>query len=406
MLKAHALFIVIVIALILGIISSSLILLAYHYRIYSHENLLAKRLQLNAASGLHILLTDQNGFQTEETLDLYGKEVDSVQLKKISWGAFETGLVRAFSGRHQVNRAAQLGYTPDSAFAVYLPDQRLPLSLAGNTLIKGNCYLPEAGVKRAYVDGRTYTEATLINGQIRSSNPALPALAPALLSLLRKGPDQAAEKIHINEFTGTDTIERSFFEPTLFIYADSLLILDKTYRGNICIRARNEVIIRKDCHLKDVLIFAPLIRIQKGFTGNAQFFASDTILVDKDVRLNYPSVLALIPTQHKQPYLQISKGTVLKGMVIADAPDALTFPVVEIGTKTRLEGCIYVKGSLELRGEVWGMVSCNRFRYTTPSALYENHLVDAVIDHTRLSDRFIGSVFFPGKQKQVVKWLE
>ncbi|HYG38268.1 MAG TPA: hypothetical protein VD908_06600, partial [Cytophagales bacterium] len=172
MLKANALFIVIIVSLVIGIFCSSLILVSYFQRLQVQKDQLIKKLDLNANSAINILLSGSDIFSygEEKTMDLYGNDIDSVTIKKMLWGIFEIGSVNSFSKNFQKWKSIIYGYKlDDRKCAIYLPDQNSPLSLGGSTFINGDCYLPESGVKRAYIEGQAFSFANLIQGTIKKS---------------------------------------------------------------------------------------------------------------------------------------------------------------------------------------------------------------------------------------------
>ena len=61
---------------------------------------------------------------------------------------------------------------------------------------------------------------------------------------------------------------------------------------------------------------------------------------------------------------------------------------------------------IELKGDVWGSVYCDKFILSTSSSVYENHLLDATIDFSRLSKHYVGiNVLDDAANKKVIKWL-
>src|SRR5688572_28016119 len=112
MVKAGSLFYTLAIALLIGMVSSSLILFSYFNTLGFHMYLNMERLRVNAGSGLNLLLSEQELAPKGEAavIDLYGHGTDSVQLQKKAWGACEVAIARAFSGNRQVLQVAQVGY--------------------------------------------------------------------------------------------------------------------------------------------------------------------------------------------------------------------------------------------------------------------------------------------------------
>src|SRR3989344_5709497 len=97
MIKAGSLFYAIVISLIIAIVSSSLILFSYLSHIQFETFEMNERLQLNADSGLNLLLSEQSiiGLNEKKALDLYGQGIDSVELSRKSWGAYEIAISKS-----------------------------------------------------------------------------------------------------------------------------------------------------------------------------------------------------------------------------------------------------------------------------------------------------------------------
>jgi len=104
------------------------------------------------------------------------------------------------------------------------------------------------------------------------------------------------------------------------------------------------------------------------------------------------------------------KGAVVKGMIFTTQSELvsdLAKTRVSIEKGARVEGQIYVDGFADIQGELWGTVWCQKFLLKTASSVYENHLLDAVIDRTKLSEHYVGSaIITSGKKKKTIKWLE
>jgi hypothetical protein len=50
---------------------------------------------------------------------------------------------------------------------------------------------------------------------------------------------------------------------------------------------------------------------------------------------------------------------------------------------------------------------CRKFILRTAAAIYENHLLNAQVDYSRLPPQFVGSsLFSSAATKQIAKWLQ
>jgi hypothetical protein len=412
MLRGSSLYTVVVLSLVIGLATTALMSVAFFYRSENAKNFLLEKLERNAHSGMALILGggDSLDFGLEQRFDLFGQETDSVLIKKDHWGLFEYGIAKAFSGQRSSIRAVLFGYKKgnDDA-ALFLADQSRPLSLCGNTFIKGMCYLPKAGVKRAFIEGESYTGGELVNGSIQTSGNNLPELNKAdkerLISVFKSGITGNTDTVDV----ASDTLKRSFQEGTLILNSDSLL-RNKCYSGNIILFSKKVIVVDPSCSLNDVLIFASSVIIKDGFKGSLQAFAKDSLIVGDNCDLRYPSGIGLIKmdVKTKQPFVLVGENTKIKGIVFStqDYSD-IQQTKISIGKGTVVTGQVYAEGFLELQGSVYGNVACNKFTLKTPGSVYENHLLNATIDSSKLPDYYVGSsLIYADNKKEIAKCLE
>src|ERR1022692_4786513 len=121
MLKAGALLYTIGICLVIGILTSSLILYSYYNRQEFLNYQAVEKISLNSGSGINLLLTNSKVVAIGETkrIDLFGEGTDSIQLQRKTWGLFELGISEAFLKGIRNKKIALLGYKNDSAVAIY-----------------------------------------------------------------------------------------------------------------------------------------------------------------------------------------------------------------------------------------------------------------------------------------------
>lgn len=421
MIKAGSLFYAIVISLIIAIVSSSLILFAYLTRIQFENFEINQQLNLNADSGLNLLLSKQSlvELDQQQTIDLFNIGTDNVELTRKTWGAYEILISKAVFKNTKVIRIAQAGFYPEGThlYSLYLSDQDKPLALCGNTLMKGTAYLPKAGVKRAYIEGQSFTGNTLIEGQIKQSEKTLPKFNKNLIDnirtvFLKKTIASNDSTIIIENSLSVDTLNNSFQNKTVvFISSSPLRISDGVYSGNIAIVSDKQITISSNAVLKDVIIFAPKICIEKEFRGNIQGFASDSIIINNNVTLTYPSILGLIVEGNKSKNTSaiiLNKNDTISGNVFVykNEADALKQAGLIIPEKSFVFGQVYSNGYVDIKGTINGSLMCNKIMLSTSSSVYENHLLNAIIDASKLSKYYVGINLVEESQvKKVVKWL-
>lgn len=420
MIRASSLFYAIVISIIIAIVSSSLILFAYLSRIEFENSAVLQRLNLNVGSGLNLLLSRQSiiALNQQKVVDLYGSKDDSVLLSRKSWGAYEILLSKASFKHINVIHIAQVGYYPDSAksYSLYLADQDKPLALCGDTKIKGTAFLPKAGVKRAYIEGQNFTGAVMIDGRMKQSEKTLPEFNKMLIdniqSILSKKTISENDSIMVIEkdLSG-DSLNNSFINrPIVITSNNSIKISNGLYSGNVVIISSKQISVSADAIIKDIILAAPKIIIEANFKGNLQAFASDSIIVNKNVSLYYPSVLGIVKGNSTVNIsaVVLNENDTLLGTIFSFKNDEsiLKEAAVVLKEKSFVTGQVYSNGYADVKGTIFGSLMSNKVILSTPSSVYENHLLNAVIDQTALSKYYTGiNLVEESTVKKVVKWL-
>lgn len=411
---------VIIIALVIGLLCSALIAAAYFYQAAYQAKFRVDRLQNNMNSGINILLTStDSSYRTERAVSLFANDdLDSVSLQRFAWGAFDIGIVQAFAQRDTLYKVFSIANAIDSAkwAALYLIDEDRPLSLSGKTTIRGDVYIPKAGVKTAYVDNQSYTgDQQLVQGKQHNSEKKLPPLTPKRLQIIRQFLRQPAE--HNSMLLKNKSIDRSFRLPTTTIGLGKQVttLQNISLSGNLIIRSDTTLIIDSSAIMHHVIIFAKAILIKAGFHGNGQFYAKDSIGIERDCRFTYPSCLgvlwdttAIIGFPEK---ISLGENTRFTGLIFTyeKAKNPLR-PLIALGKNTTVAGQIYSQGTLSIKAgtSIAGNVMTSRFLYQNEITAYENYLINTTIDARALSRYYLISDLSPvsAEQKKILQWLE
>ncbi len=418
MIKAGSLFYAIVISLIIAIVSSSLILFSYLTHIQFETFEINQKLQLNADSGLNLLLSKQSLVSLNETktIDLYEQEVDSVELTRKCWGAYEIAISKAIFKNTSFLRIALLGFNVDDSniYSLYLSDKKKPLALCGKTKIKGAVFLPKAGVKSAYIEGQNFVGNNLIEGSIKQSDTTLPEFNKDIIEHIQTvfSKRQISENDSIifleNELSG-DSLENSFLNKSLiFKSKNSIRVFEGCYSGNIVIISDKQVTISSTAILHDVLIFSPKVIVEKEFKGNVQIFASDSVIIGKNVALIYPSVIGLVRASQSPNVAAIvlsDNDTVIGNIFIYKKAEDLKQAGLILAEKSLVYGQIYSNGYVDVKGTIYGSIMNDKILLKTATSVYENHLLNVEVDRSKLSKYFVGVNLADGSTiKKVVKW--
>jgi hypothetical protein len=375
---------------------------------------------LNAYSGINLLLAENENYTEGKFLDLYGNQTDSVFIIKRAWGLFTLTVSNAVFKNHQHAKVAFTGKQKplQDLPALYLADKNEPLVVTGATVIAGNCSLPQAGLKRGYIEGKHFSGDKMVDGNIINSNSMLPAVNIAFIkgikNQLRELQAQSDSSVYLKDGFFTDSIIQSFTNNTLLLKAEHTLKIESGsfLRGNIILTSSQPVTISADAIIEDIIIYAPGIVIEDAFSGNVQLFATDSISIGKKCELHYPSSLVLLRNNENftnSNIIRVGESSIISGAIYTEK-NILAQQRISVSLQTSkdavINGWVYVNGMMQHSGIIYGHLYCEGFFLKTTSSLYENHLLDAVIDSRKLSDYYVyPDIINESKTNKVVKWL-
>ncbi|MFA6083770.1 hypothetical protein [Mucilaginibacter sp.] len=418
MIKGSALYMVIVIALIIGIICSALVMVAYVYQAQYQKASRYSRLHDNLESAIALVRADSGRrYSQERKMDLFGQGQDSVMLQRYDWGLFDIGVVRAFRQSDTLLRLLEIGAGVDSArwCAIYLSDQDRPLSVSGQTSITGNAYLPKSGIRAAYVDNQSYQGSKqMVSGHQYDSRKELPSPQKDRLSLLRgllSGglPDDSLLRENRE-------INNDFSQPVRYLNFKKVphTLRDIRLSGRVIVVSDTTLSIDSTAQLEEVILIAKTIKVGSGFKGRCQLFATDSLIVGANSTFAYPSALCLLQFKSAkglQPHITLGDHLRFTGTVITwqETPTPLP-PMLQIGRESTLNGQIYSSGVCAYKGKlrVNGSLYTTRFLYRNDFTAFENYLINAAIDTRQLSPYYRTGLLLPGsgKKNQIIQWLK
>jgi hypothetical protein len=350
-------------------------------------------------------------------LSLFDGVNDSVTLCRIRWGFFDLLKVSARYKNITFSRMALCGnyHHGEKETAMLLGSSSKPLCLCGNTFLKGIFHVPMAGVKAANVGGKFYQRKLLVDGEIDAADRILPNINPRYLRLQPKDFLQDYSSfsriIRLNTGTFNDTLVNSFSEPTVILYACEIITLKRcVLKGNVMVLSDSVIRVESTAHITDVILCAKKIFIEPRFKGAGQFIATDTLICGHSCTFPVPSVLAVInKAVNPAPFIFFDKQCRVEGTVLAWSAGPVK-PCTAIGIiseDSRIVGSLYTNREISLKGEVHGNVITQGFILQNPVAIYQNYLIDAVVDYSRQPDYFAGIAYQETNAfLKIIKWLQ
>lgn len=411
-LKASALQLTLVISLIITIILGSLI---YLYAFYRHQDS-----KIQHQDSLLNLITA--GFELSKSVYLLPGDTvwtdvlyagDSIQLLKEKWGLYDKVTLKAVYQKDSISQAFLLGIESTDNTVLYVSDEDRNISVSGHTVIIGNAFLPKAGIKPAFVDGKFFEgKEEIVEGTINFSERSLPAIDTSRMQPVAEGinmphitPEELQLPVHF----------RSFKEPIQYVYSeDEILLSDQQIKGNIILLSDTLIRISSDCSLQNVICIAPTILVEKGFSGSAQLFATDSLIVSDEVHFDYPSALVLFANDDSfQKELKLGANCSIAGTVLLYEKERSAVPhTVSFGENNQVTGELIAFGVLKYTKPliVKGSTYCYRFITHTPSSHYENYLIGVDLNRSAQSPFFLKSYAWQKEQKNeqnnILTWLE
>ncbi|MDP2384960.1 MAG: hypothetical protein Q8M29_01195 [Bacteroidota bacterium] len=414
-LKGGALYIAIFISLIVALLLSMIILMSYYHMVEYDSFLIEDRIQQNAKSTLNLCLELEEDQSELKTIDLYDTQNDSVSYKTKWWGCYKMVAIKAFKKNTSLSYIGLIGNSLPKDTCLITTEKNKPISVAGKTLFKGTCLLPKAGTKTAYVDGQNFTGDKVVNGKIIQAGNELPNLNPQWLKKteeLSQAYNPSNDSIlDFEYFLQKDSIENSFLNKTLFIHTDGVLLLSNKYiSGNIVLHSSRKIIIENNTVITNIVCIAPKIEIKKKVQASLQALATDTIITEEEVILNYPSSLVVYSKKNnqKQPALIIGEKNTISGQVVVinNSSDPMSSGYLKLSKESVVTGIVYCNGYLDFQAKVSGTVLTNSFLLVTPSSVYEGHVLNGEANRMDLSNYFVAGILFEGKRKKsIAKWL-
>lgn len=313
-------------------------------------------------------------------LSLFENEIDRVLLTKKIWGAFNYFVAEVNHPNFNFTKSVLVGdYFSKGLYTLYLPDRGSGLALCGKTIIEGRVLIPEKGVKRAYIAGQNFEGEKLVDGKIDKSGRNMPEVDSRYLNQIQK--PVMYEKL---PWLNTDSISQSFKDlPKFFFSTGPITVTDCAVSGQVIIESTDSIFISNTAELDGIIVRAPIIHIEAGFEGTAQFIAGHKVHLGKKVVLKYPSVVAVFENNEfeQQSSIIVEKSAKIVGSVILHSSinNFRRDVFLDVQEKAQLHGLIYCQGMTQLNGEVSGTLITNKFYLKTKSSSYENHLLNAKI---------------------------
>lgn len=318
-----------------------------------------------------------------------------VNISSQDWGFYK--IVSLSSGNNKYFAlVGQKDECPAKA-AFWSCDMQRPISFAGNTEINGLAYIPASGINYTEILQDYYSGRKLDESQLRLSELSLPQIDCQAITLADSIISLSAQ---IQPPSYFDNNYHSFANPVIITTAETA---PATCLGNIILTG-DYVELDNKAIISDIIVSARKVRIKSGFHGRLQIFCSDSVIVDENAILDYPSGIYIHSGRH--PYAELKHGSEIYGYVIINSDSYDTSyqsPNYIQDTDSSIYGLLYVTGTSCLMGNIYGAAYINDFFHKTNGHLYPKTLYNT---HIERNDSIVFPIFLSGNyRKSIIKKL-
>lgn len=401
------------IALVIAVICSSIVLLAYYSRLTILNSQIRNTLRDNARSGIEYInanRTDLSFFQSHQ-IDLFELGTDSVELVRRPWGLFEMFTANAFRGQIRFSKTALMtrSFAGQNVSSLYVPDNNASIYLAGKSDVRGTIYVSERKLTPGYAGGRGFEGKNFPEVDYKTSAKEMPVLDTLLLHFIRQLSNREGfmpVKTYIHNLSNQSNF--SFSQNVINIYyREEQITLRDSLAGNIVICSGTAVTILEAGHLEGAIIIAPTITVEEGFTGSVQLFSTHSILIGQNVNLTYPSSLVLMG-QASDSIIHLRRGTRVEGLTVIQgySQQQESAGIFRLDAGALFHGAAYINGSSDIQGEVRGHLTTKRVHASVDGQFYGNHILDGKLNFDLKSPYMPASLLWGTGPSILAKWIE
>lgn len=389
--KGGALYSAIFISIIIMVFLSLMILLSYQNSRTTLQVLQTSQLHCNLNSAFEIA---QSAYFTDNLNHHWIKNTfndDSIRVRRSSWGAYWLICAETKNRHEGLTQSGIYGVGITADTALMLVDNSRPLGLSGRVVFKANCYLSTAGIRPAYIEGLSYSGNAQNNTFIRKALASIPELNATLVKGMKA--QQSLSPVTDSLSAGLpEQFNQSFSKKTVVVECNGSYLTKKNWRNNLKLVSASALVIDSTCHLDNVVIVAPKVKFLKGFKGRVHVIVSDSITVEEKCTFLYPSSFVLLNDNlHGEGVKTIyfKNDCLFFGGIIAwrsgNMGNNSTRVFIKLDGTSQYNGFVYSSDYLHLEGEVNATVIASTLLLRTPSAVYENHLINCELNPKKWS---------------------
>ncbi|MAQ39660.1 hypothetical protein [Mesonia oceanica] len=385
MLKATSLVQAIFVCLLISLFCGALVL-TYHY-----TNLIGSKyenkIKLNQANESFFNFSVQNlgSKSNSEIITSFQGEFPqfNFSLEEKKWGVYTVLIASTYREGDTISKSSILGEVIKRDIPVLeLAENNKPLKLGGDVKLFGDILVPYGDFEQIHINNQKNsisrrgknkkTDLTFKNNYLEDKN-FIDFNSLMLKSLKEKVIQEFNKKTVFLSFSKTQRID------------------NQVLKGNIYIESNDTVIFSKNNLIEDIIVKAPVVVFENEFRGNLQVYATNKIMIEKNVTLTYPSGLYMKSNNELiSNEIVVDSLSVVRGNIIVDKL-YVNFKYdnhLKLSKGTKVVGTIYCNGITEVEGTVFGGLVTKKLFLHTKSAEYENVLYNVELNTDKIPSDF------------------
>ncbi len=333
----------------------------------------------------------------DSTLLLFDSIPDSrIRISRRPWGLYEIVTIYGHDAAIHSSKILGMRSAYKEVLSFLYRNNNTALTLTGKTRLKGHVRVPRSGVVYGQMGSVFFDGEKIGSAMMKESDKDLPEPGKEALTLVRELQElPGQEPVYLAE----DSLRCSFRDDKPEIFSAGGRLEYCNLSGSIILVGK-DIEIAPSCMFSDIIVVGENIRIKRGFTGSLQAFAADSINIEDNVRLDYPSGL------WSEKYIGIGGGSEVNGYAIVNLKEEpnVRNANYEQSRLATVRGMVYVSGIAQFQGIVSGAVFLGKAVYYSPRGYYENMIYDAtVLENSEIA----WPLWLPGPpERKDVKWVD
>ncbi|MCD9583754.1 hypothetical protein [Tenacibaculum maritimum] len=386
---SYALFTIIIIGIILSVV---ILLVSANNNVFTKRDVSTSLVDKE----LSVLEYAKNNLERLEVefqeLELEG--AGEVWLRKRKWGILNLLEYKVIFRKDTFKKAFFIESISSDSTAITLLKNDKGFFLGGDSKIEGDIRVPFKEINRLDVAG--YVNKFIHKGVKKEAVEKLPDI---------KKESIPREVVYISESQMKKEKKNSFFKKTKKVSLELESVEGLTLLGNYVLESKKGITIKSNNILEDIIVKSPVVRVEKGFRGAIQILASDRIIIEENVLLEYPSILYAYG-ESGEVNIEIKKNSKILGGVLASSNNSDKVNNISASDNTTIAGELFCSGEVELKGNVYGSVYAHSFYLRTEESEYQNALLNFQLNKLPYFFQKINIINVSGTRCQIVKKIE